>query len=84
VDVLGDRIIGGHAKDIVIEDRLALHLTECSAGTGLLDYDTLLRRVEALDPEHPLVAEHCTTDDLPGISRFLHAKAAELGIAVLD
>jgi sugar phosphate isomerase/epimerase len=84
VDTLGDLIVGGHAKDVTIEDRLVLHLTECPAGTGLLDWDTFLPRIEALDPDFPLVVEHCSTEDLPGISEFLHGKARELGITVLD
>jgi sugar phosphate isomerase/epimerase len=82
-DTLGDLIIGGHAKDVTIEDRLVLHLTECPAGTGLIDWDTFLPRIEALSPDFPLVVEHCTTDELPRIGEFLHAKAAELGITVL-
>lgn len=81
-DVLAEFIIGGHAKDVQIEDRLVLHLSECAAGTGLLDWDAFLPRIEALDPEAPLVVEHCTTEELGPISEFLHAKAAELGITV--
>ncbi|MGH2369700.1 MAG: sugar phosphate isomerase/epimerase family protein [Chloroflexota bacterium] len=83
-DTLGDLAIGGHAKDVIVEDRLVTHLSEVDAGLGLLDYDTLLRRVEALSPEFPLVVEHCTSESLPRISEFLHAKAAELGIRVLS
>ena len=51
----------------------------------LIDLAERLREAAAhfrSDPEHPLVVEHCTTDDLPAISRFLHARAAELGIQV--
>jgi sugar phosphate isomerase/epimerase len=81
-DTLGSFVIGGHAKDVTIEDRLVLHLSECPAGTGLLDWDVFLPRIEALDPDFPLVVEHCTSDELPGISEFLHTKAAELGIAI--
>jgi sugar phosphate isomerase/epimerase len=82
VDTLDGLIIGGHAKDVMIENRLVLHISECPAGTGLLDYDTFLRRIEALNPDFPLVVEHCTSEQLPRISDFLHAKAAELGIQV--
>lgn len=82
MDTLGDLVNGAHAKDIVIEDRLVLHITECAAGTGLLDFDTLMPRLEALDPEMPLVVEHCTGEELPQISEFLHGKARELGIAI--
>ena len=82
VDVLGSLIIGGHAKDVIIEDRLVLHISECAAGSGILDWDTFLPHIEALDPEAPLVVEHCTTEELGPISEFLHEKAKVLGIAV--
>ncbi len=82
VKVLGSFIIGGHAKDVIIEDRLVLHISECSAGTGILDWDTFLPHIEALDPDAPLVVEHCTTEELGPISEFLHEKATELGITV--
>jgi sugar phosphate isomerase/epimerase len=81
-DTLGDLVIGGHAKDVIIEDRLVLHISEVPAGAGLLDWDVFLPRIEGLDPEFPLLVEHCTSDDLPGISTFLHHKARELGIAI--
>lgn len=83
-DTLGDFIIGGHAKDVIIEDRLVLHITECPAGLGLLDWDVFLPRVEALNPDFPLVVEHCSTEELPRISEFLHAKAGQLGIKILE
>ncbi len=82
-DALEGLAISAHAKDVMIEDRLVTHLSECPAGTGLLDYDVLLRRLEAMDPELPLVVEHCTSEDLPRISEFLHARCAELGITVV-
>ncbi len=82
-DTLGELIIGGHAKDVTIEDRLVLHLSECPAGTGLLDWEAFLPRIEALSSDFPLVVEHCTSEELPRISEFLHAKAAELGIPIL-
>lgn len=83
VDTLGSFVNGGHLKDVFVEDRLVTHISECPAGTGLLDFDTFLTRIETLNPEHPLVVEHCGSEDLPRISEFLHAKAAELVITVL-
>ena len=84
VDVLGPLTVSAHAKDVVLEDRLVTHLTEADAGTGLLDYDTLLPCLEALSPDLPLIAEHCPTESLPAISAFLHRKAEALGIAIPD
>ncbi len=77
-------MIGGHSKDVRIEDRLVTCISECPTGTGLLDYDAFLPIVESLDPEFPLLVEHCSTEDLPRISEYLHGKCADLGITVLS
>lgn len=82
VDVLGPRIFNAHAKDIVVEKRLVIHLDERPAGQGILDYATFMRRLEALGPERFLIVEHCAEDDLPRVKAFLDQKAAELGISV--
>ena len=81
-DVLGNLPVSAHAKDVIIEDRLVTHITEVPAGLGLLDWDVFLPRLEAIDRDLPLVVEHCTADELPRISDFLHNKAADLGIQI--
>jgi len=82
VDVLGNRIFNAHAKDVVVEKRLVIHIDERPAGQGILDYDTFMRRMEALSPERFLVVEHCSVEELPAVKAFLDRKAAELGIRV--
>ncbi|MDA0744914.1 MAG: sugar phosphate isomerase/epimerase [bacterium] len=81
-DVLGKHIVSGHAKDITITPAHTLHLPTCSAGTGMLDFRTYLRRMEALDPEYPLIVEGSGEEELPEASAFLHRTADELGIEV--
>lgn len=83
-DVLGDRIISCHAKDIWIENRLALHLQDGCPGKGLMDFRTLFRRMEALNPDYPVIAEGNSTEELPAVSALFHQLAAELGIRVID
>lgn len=83
VDTLGHRIVSAHAKDILIEDRLTLHLETVPSGRGLLDYRTFLRRVEALDPDYPVIVEAAGEKDLPQVSAFLRRTAGELGIQVI-
>jgi sugar phosphate isomerase/epimerase len=83
VDVLGpDRILNAHAKDVVVLPRLVTHIDECASGLGILDYDTFMRRVEALGPERYLIIEHCTVEEIPAAKAFLDRKAGELGIRV--
>lgn len=81
-DILGDRIISCHAKDIWIENRLALHLQDGCPGKGLLDFRTLFRRMEALSPDYPVIAEGNSTEELPQVSALFHELARELGLSV--
>ncbi len=82
-DLLGKHIVSAHAKDIWIENKLALHLQDGCPGKGNMDFKTLLRRVEALSPEYPVISEGNATADLPAVSRLFHNTARELGIPVL-
>jgi sugar phosphate isomerase/epimerase len=83
-DILGDHIVSCHAKDIWIENRLALHLQDGCPGKGLMDFKTLFRRMEALSSDYPVIAEGNNTEELPAVSQLFHATAQELGITVLD
>jgi sugar phosphate isomerase/epimerase len=55
---LGPQIKSCHAKDIALADRLTVHLDEVRPGLGGLDYRTLLRELNRLDPDLPLMLEH--------------------------
>ena len=58
-DLLGDCIIAAHAKDVDIQTRhWVLQLDEVPIGTGHLDYETFLRRVDQLEGEIILTIEH--------------------------
>ncbi|MCX6045828.1 MAG: sugar phosphate isomerase/epimerase [Chloroflexi bacterium] len=83
-DVMGKHIVSCHAKDINIENRLALHLQDGCPGKGLMDFKTLFRRMEALDPDYPVISEGNSTEELPFVSELFHNTAKELGIRVLD
>ena len=83
-DVLEKHIISCHAKDIWIENKLALHLQSGCPGKGLMDFRTLFRRMEALNPDYPVIAEGNTTEELPQVSALFHGIAGELGIGVRD
>lgn len=82
VDVLGDWIASAHSKDIIIENRLTLHLDTVATGTGLMDHRTFLTRMEQLNPEYPVIVEAASSEQLPAVSDFLHRTAAEAGITV--
>jgi hypothetical protein len=48
-----------------------------------MDFKTLFRRMEALSPDYPVIAEGNSTDELPAVSQLFHRTARELGIRVL-
>jgi sugar phosphate isomerase/epimerase len=83
-DVLGEYIVSAHAKDIWVENRLAVHLQDGCPGKGRMDFKTLFQRIEALSPDYPVIAEGNSTEELPQVSELFHRTAAELGIRVLD
>jgi len=70
VQKLGPRIRSCHAKDIALSDQLTVHLSEVLPGTGGLDYRALLKELDRLDPDLPLMLEH-----LKGAEQY--AKAAQ-------
>jgi sugar phosphate isomerase/epimerase len=83
VDVLRPHIVSAHAKDIVIEDRLVLHLDSVASGAGLLDYPTFFRLMDGLDPTYPLIVESASVAQLPAVKAVLDRTAQALGITVL-
>lgn len=56
--LLGPYIKSCHAKDILLADRLTVHLDEVRPGCGGLDYRVFLRELSKLDPETPVMLEH--------------------------
>ena len=74
---LGSEIRSVHAKDIHLQDQFTVHLDEVRPGLGELDYRTLLRGLDRLEPDLPLMLEH-----LPQASEYDLAAAYVRGIAV--
>jgi len=83
-DVLGGLIVSCHAKDVWLENKFALHLQDGCPGQGNVDFVTLFRRMEALSPDYPIIAEGNNTEELPAVSALFHKIAQEIGAPVLD
>ncbi|MFB3891333.1 MAG: sugar phosphate isomerase/epimerase family protein [Phycisphaerae bacterium] len=79
---LGPRIRSCHAKDIILADRMTVHLDECRPGKGGLDYRVCLRELSRLDADLPLMLEHLSAEEYPPAAAHIRAVAAELGIPV--
>ena len=80
---LGPHIRSCHAKDTVIEARFTSHTGEAAPGKGYLDYGTLLREIEALGPDMPLIIEHLDTEaEYDAAARYIRGVAAQEGIDI--
>lgn len=82
-DVLGDYIVSCHAKDAWPVNHLNVRVDQGCPGRGLVDFRTLFRRMEALSPDYPVIAEGNSTEELPQVSELFHRIAAELNIRIL-
>jgi sugar phosphate isomerase/epimerase len=51
-------IVSCHAKDIVMSEKLTVHLDEVAPGKGNIDYATFLTELDQLGPDIPIMLEH--------------------------
>jgi sugar phosphate isomerase/epimerase len=75
-----------HAKDVLIESRLALHVDETVCGDGVLDWPAYLRCAERLgSPAQPaaVLVEHMPAFLASRGLAFLREQAAEAGISIV-
>jgi sugar phosphate isomerase/epimerase len=80
---LGPHIRSVHAKDIVLEPRLTVHLQEVRPGLGVLDFRVLLTELDRLDPDTPVLVEHLGSDaDYAAAVAHIRGVAGALGVEV--
>lgn len=63
VEKLGGHIRSCHLKDVKLSEAFLVHLDETRPGTGSLDYRTLLRELNRLDPNLPVMLEHLPNEE---------------------
>ena len=84
VERLGDMIATCHAKDVVMHDALHLHMDECPAGEGCLNYADIIGLLDAhLPPETYVVVEHTPLSRLSAAMTYIKNCAAEAGVAII-
>lgn len=84
LEILGDMIETCHAKDVVMHDALHLHMDECPAGEGCLNYADIIALVdEHLRPDTYMVVEHTPLDKLPAAMAYIRESAAKAGVAIV-
>jgi len=63
IDKLGEHIVNVHAKDILLQPKLTMHLDEVVPGRGNLRYDVLLQRLDGLQRDIPVIIEHLSSNE---------------------
>ena len=81
---LGPWIRSCHAKDIVLDERLTVHLSEAAPGEGALDYATYLRELDALGADVPLLIEHLPDEEsYDKAAAHIRSVAAAEGVEII-
>jgi sugar phosphate isomerase/epimerase len=63
VDVVGPHITAIHLKDIAIEGKLTVHMSEVRLGLGGFDLFGFLQEVQRLDADMPVLLEHLPSEE---------------------
>ncbi|MFN8377416.1 MAG: sugar phosphate isomerase/epimerase family protein [Anaerolineae bacterium] len=79
-DLLGEYIATVHVKDFYFEDRFVVHIAETVIGTGLMDFEPILRRAQAANPNGYVVIEHLPHNLIALAKRNLTQRIVDLGI----
>ena len=83
-DLLGETIIGAHAKDTVIwPDTQTVHVQEVCPGRGVMDFETYLIRLSNMDWPRTLIPEHLPEEQYPEARDHIRAVAAKAGVTIL-
>jgi sugar phosphate isomerase/epimerase len=79
----GSLIKSVHAKDLLLRTDFTLHLEETLPGMGGLNYPVLLREIEQLDKDMPLIIEHLKSDNEYSLgAKFIRKIASEVNVNV--
>ena len=80
-DLLGEDIVGCHAKDTFIwPDQQTVHVQEVCPGKGVMDYETYLVRMSRLSWPRALEPEHIADEEYPEAKTYIEKIAAKTGV----
>lgn len=83
IDELGPYIRSCHIKDMVIERPFVVALRECAPGLGMLDYAAILRELQRLPADTPILLEHLQhAEQYDAAAAFVRQTAQTIGVAV--
>ncbi|MEX0927615.1 MAG: sugar phosphate isomerase/epimerase family protein [Dehalococcoidia bacterium] len=79
-DLLPDRIVGAHAKDFTLVEKLLPHFEEAIIGRGMLDQETFLQGMQRVCPTGHILVEHLPDEKVPIAADGLRKAAKRAGI----
>lgn len=83
-DLLGEQILGAHAKDsYIVPDEQTVILREVCAGRGVMDYETYLVRLSRMKWPRTLLPEHVPGDQLIEAAAYIRKVAAKVGVKIV-
>ncbi|HUX19861.1 MAG TPA: hypothetical protein VMW69_01390, partial [Spirochaetia bacterium] len=84
VEPLAGRCFAVHLKDVSMEPRLVIHMNECPAGQGVMDYPYLLARLDRIvRPDDWAIVEHTPIEELAKTFSFVKEIAAKVDVRFL-
>ena len=82
-DLLGEDILGCHAKDTyILPDRMLAYITEVPPGQGVQDYETYLVRMSRMKWPRTLLLEHMRDEDYAPAKAFIEETARKVGVRI--
>ncbi|MFM2308414.1 MAG: hypothetical protein RLY87_534 [Chloroflexota bacterium] len=83
VTELGSAITSVHIKDMTIGRPFVVALQECAPGMGMLDYGAILRSLNRLARDTPIMLEHLeTAAEYDAAAAYVRRIAGEVGVGV--
>ncbi len=82
-DLLGETILGCHAKDTHIwPDKQTVHVQEVCAGRGIMDYETYLVRLSRMEWPRTILPEHIPADQFDEAYAYIREVAGRVGVKI--
>ena len=82
-DLLGENILGCHAKDTYIwPDQQTVHVQEVCPGKGVMDYEMFLVRMSRMKWPRALCHEHLEPDEYSVAKEYIEKVAAKVGVKI--
>ena len=82
-DILGESILGSHAKDTYIQpDIQTLHIQEVCPGRGVMDYETFLVRMSRMKWPRAIFPEHLPAEQYAEADNYIIKTAEKAGVKI--